>query len=123
MHCRTWTSVVVLALLCCAAIPASAIDLEAGVVKPIAPDLTTTIGLNLGVGLGTFPVNVPVASDLIGGHKMFADFLWINSHPALGWSFATDVEDKDHIRIGFSVWRADAFEWSVYLRNGVCWTW
>jgi len=102
---------------------AFAIDLEAGVVKPIAPEMSTSIGLNLGVGLGEWKWNVPVVCDLIGGHKMFADFLYVNKHPALGFSFATTADDENKLRLGFSLWKSDGFEWSVYVRNGVTWTW
>jgi len=105
---------------------AFAVDLEAGLVKPLAPDLTVNLGMSVGIGWGDIPEKIPY----LGGHKLFTDFLYVDSNVALGASVALSPssEEDNKLRLGASIWRESGgsesgFKWSVYLRNAVSWNW
>ena len=110
-----------LALAYISSVPAGAdpLDLEARVYKPLAPDVTLEVGGGIAVELGTVPERWFVVGPVLGGHKVFADILYIRGKSAFGGSVSLrKAERDDHIRLWGTGWKDTGWEWSCGVAVG-----
>ena len=96
--------------------PASAFDLtpEIGTVKPIAPDMTLTLGAAASWRLGTVPADIW----LFGGRDVYADLLTLSDEPDrpfMGGSLTV----WESTRLGGAVGKGAGREWTMYLIHPV----
>ena len=95
-------------------------DVEARVIKPIAPDLTLAIGGGLSVLLGQVPSGVPI----LEGRTLFGDFVAVPGGIAGGASVSLrPAGNDDGLRLGVAIWRGENFRWSAYLARAVPFHW
>ena len=84
---------------------------ECGIIKPIAPDMTLSLGCAGSLKLWTMPERWPV----LGSRELFADLLIVtgngDSNPFLGGS----VTLYERTRLGAAVWTEAGTRWSLYL--------
>ena len=90
-------------------------DLEIGIVKPIAPDVTLDIGLTGSVKLCT----TPSEWNIIGGRDIYADFLYIDGNGMCGVSGSLGGNEGDNarLRFGATFWLESDSEpaWTMYI--------
>jgi hypothetical protein len=109
---KTCWILIALALI---AAPAYCLDLEGGPVIGLWPSSGIDIGGRIGLHLFDYPETWPI----VGGHKAFADLMYVEGKAAAGASISlSKATVDDGIRLGVAVWQNEAIErkwgWDVY---------
>ncbi len=93
--------------------------LEARAYKPILPDLSLQFGAGVAMQVGVIPDGWPLLSPLLGGRRLFADWVLVEGQNALGASISLKrAEVDDGARLFAVIWKEDDFEASAGFAYG-----